>query len=85
MSGQQHTRVPEQDDIDIYAWVHEIIDGVGGMNNFERYEWAIWHVPEREAAAIWAIRCLANPKCEGADKVLAAIAERRALIAGEQG
>ncbi|MES2788155.1 MAG: hypothetical protein V4719_00940 [Planctomycetota bacterium] len=64
----------------ISEWITQVIDGPGGMNNYEETEWVVWHTPERHAAAAWIIRCLANPKCKGSDEVLAAIRERRQEI-----
>jgi hypothetical protein len=64
-------------ELDITAWIRDIIEGSGGMNQFEDREMVIWHVPERIAAATWAIRCLATPRCKGSAEVLAAILERR--------
>lgn len=58
-------------------WINEIVDGPGGMADYERYELVVWHVPDRQAAIGWVLRCLANPSCEGSEKVLAAIQERR--------
>lgn len=61
----------------ITDWITRIIDGPGGMNNYEETEWVVWHTPDRNAAAAWVLRCLANPNCEGSEAVLAAIYERR--------
>ena len=58
-------------------WVKDIIEGPQGMNSFQRHEMVIWNEPERIAAANWVLRCLANPRCEGSDKMLHAILERR--------
>ena len=55
----------------------KIIEGMGGMNDYEQYELVAWHNPERIAAAIWTLQCLANPKCEGSQEVLDAIIARR--------
>lgn len=55
-----------------------IIEGPGGMTDFEMHEIVIWHDPERVAAAIWTMRCLANPQCKGSAEALAAIIEARA-------
>lgn len=63
--------------LNVSAWCHGIIDGVGGLNDFERYELAIPTVPDRELAAQWTLRCLANPDCKGSAEVLSAIIERR--------
>ena len=62
------------------AWefARGIIEGVGGMNSFEQHEEVIWHHPDRVAAAIWTMRCLANPECEGSAEALASIIEARA-------
>lgn len=62
---------------DIKAWVRGVIEGRGGMNDYEEREWVVWHVPDRVAAADWVVRCLANPDCEGSAEMLAAIHARR--------
>lgn len=67
----------EYDEGVIGKWCRRIIEGVGGMNDYEKYETVIWHVPDRVAVADWTIRCLANPKCEGSQEILEAIIERR--------
>jgi hypothetical protein len=61
----------------VKAWALRIIEGVGGMNDYDRYEVVVWNVPERIAAAEWVIRCLANPQCEGSEEVLQAIMAQR--------
>jgi len=58
-------------------WCHRIIEGVGGMNDYERYEIVAWNQPERIAAANWTLQCLANPDCEGSAGVLEAIMQKR--------
>ena len=58
-------------------WVKDIIEGPQGMNSFQRHELVVWNEPERIAAVKWALRCLANPQCEGSDHMLHAILERR--------
>ncbi len=70
-------------------WARSIIFGIGGMNDYEDRECVVWNQPERVAAAEWAIRCLANPYCEGSQYVLDQIidARRKKLseaIGGEQ-
>jgi hypothetical protein len=65
--------VPE----DVLEWVRDKIEGVGGMNDFEKYELVIWHESERISAGYWVIRCLANPKSRGSKAVLDAIMEKR--------
>lgn len=63
--------------MDIAKWCRDIIEGPGGMNDYEKYEMAIWNDSERVAAAAWVLRCLANPECKGSQEVLAAILTRR--------
>ena len=62
----------------IKEWIDRVINGPSGMNSFEQHELVVWHCGEREAAANWIIRCLANPQCEGTEDVLHAIMEQRA-------
>jgi hypothetical protein len=58
-------------------WLRRIIEGVGGMNDYEKYELVLWNEPERTAGARWALKCLANPKCEGSAEMLDAIIKQR--------
>ncbi len=67
-------------EISIAAWVHEVIEGPGGMNEFERHELVSWFDEDRVAGAKWVLRCLANPGCEGSQEVLDAILLRRAEV-----
>ncbi len=63
--------------MDIADFATEIIEGVGGMNDFEKYELAAWGCSDRVAAADWTLRCLANPRCKGSQEVIEAILARR--------
>ena len=58
-------------------FAHEIINGVGGLRDFERYELAVPNIDRDEATVIWTLKCLANPACELSREVLDAISERR--------
>jgi len=69
--------MPDTEVLDIAKWAEDMILGVGGMNDYEKYELVIWNESERVAAAKWILRCLANPKNEGSEYVLNAIMERR--------
>jgi hypothetical protein len=62
---------------EIYAWVHKIIDGPGGLHDFEYYEMAVPNIPRDEAIAVWTLRALANPESEEAGKIVALIQEHR--------
>ena len=55
----------------------EIIDGVGGLRDYERCELASPTIDRDQATVIWTLRCLANPECEGSQAVIEAILERR--------
>lgn len=70
----------EEEEFDIGAWCQRVIEGVGGMNDFERYELGVWNESDRVAAARWVLRSLANPRCEGSRDVLDAIEERRRYL-----
>ena len=61
----------------VTEWAKDIIEGCGGMNDYEEHELVVWNESERVEAAIWAIRCLANPNCPGADVVLQEIIKKR--------
>lgn len=61
-----------------------IITGVGGLHDYERCEMATPKYDRDVATVIWAIKCLANPKCKGSEEVLQAIIDRRKSLAAEQ-
>lgn len=66
--------------MNITEWIDKIINGPGGMADFERHEWVDWLDSDRYCAVSWALRCLANPACEGSEDVLQAILDRRAEV-----
>lgn len=68
----------------IEDWVKDVIEGVGGMHDWEKYELVVHHVPRDIAVSYWILRCLANPKNEGSQAVLDAIHERRNHILGQE-
>jgi hypothetical protein len=68
----------------ISEWINQIINGPAGMNDFERHELVDWLESDRYCAASWAIRCLANPHCEGSQEVLDAVIEQRERVAARE-
>jgi hypothetical protein len=69
--------------IDIRVWVHGVIDGVGGLHEFEECEIATPNIPRDEAVAIWVLKCLGNTKCEGSQKILNEILKHRREVSNE--
>jgi len=67
-------------DITIQEWITGIIDGPGGLHDFERCELASSTVPRDEVVAAWVIRCLANVNCEDSEGVLLEIQQHRAAV-----
>jgi hypothetical protein len=65
-------------------FAESIIEGPGGMNVFGDREMVVFHGSDRVHAAQWAIKCLANPLCEGSEEALAAIIERRKSLAAAE-
>lgn len=61
----------------IFDWIKNVIEGSGGLLDYERHEWAVRNYSDEITAAIWVIKCLGNPKCEGSAEVLKAILDRR--------
>lgn len=61
----------------IGAWIHDVIDGSGGLHSFEYHEMATPNIPRDEAVAHWVIRALGNDASKDAQVVFEAIAERR--------
>ena len=59
------------------SFARQIIEGPGGMNDYEEREVVVWPTSERVAAAMWTLRCLANPACEGSAEALDAIIKQR--------
>jgi hypothetical protein len=61
----------------ITDWCKRIIHGSGGFLNWEDREWIVFHTSREQGIAEFVIRCLANPLCEGSDKVLEKIMKAR--------
>jgi len=59
------------------GFARKVIEGTGGMDDFERYEIVSWKCSDRVAAAHWMLKCLANPDCEGSQEALDAIIKAR--------
>lgn len=68
--------------MNIDNWVNRVIKGPGGFISWEDHEFVIHHSSREEAIAAFAIRCLANPGCEGSGEVLRAIINQRTSITG---
>ena len=62
---------------DLLEFCTKIIEGVGGLHDFGYYEMATPNYDRDVSTAIWVIKCLANPKCEGSEEAIQAILERR--------
>ena len=71
--------------MNILEFSEKIINGVGGLHDFEYYEMASPNYDRDVSVAIWVIKCLANPKCEGSEEAVQAIIERRNKLAAEHG
>ena len=69
----------------IFRFANDIINGTGGLRDFERHELAAENYDHDVCVALWTIRCLANPRNESSGPVLDAIIQRReiALRGGE--
>ena len=51
--------------MNILEFSEKIINGVGGLHDYEYHEMATPNYDRDVSVAIWVIKCLANPKCEG--------------------
>ncbi len=58
-------------------FVTDIIDGPGGLKDWEDREYGSLSTNACVAGALWTLRCLANPLCEGSEEALQAILEKR--------
>jgi len=63
--------------MNILEFSEKIITGVGGLHDFEYHEMATPNYDRDVTVAIWVIKCLANPLCEGSDEAIKAIIEKR--------
>ena len=70
--------------MNILEFSEKIINGVGGLHDYEYHEMATPNYDRDVSVAIWVIKCLANPKCEGSQDAIQAIIERRERISAEQ-
>jgi hypothetical protein len=70
--------------VNIRQFSEKIINGDSGLHAYEYHELAEPMGDRDVAVAIWVIKCLANPNCEGSAEALAAVMERREEISNEQ-
>ena len=64
----------------VEQWINRVVAGAAGFRAYEDCEYATF--PDRDIGlASFVIRALANPRCEGSDLVLQAIADRRKALA----
>jgi len=63
--------------VNILEFSEKIITGCGGLHDFEYHEMAIPNYDRDVTVAIWVLKCLANPLCEGSDEAIQAIIEKR--------
>lgn len=68
----------------IMDFCYQIITGPGGLDEFQRHEWAVENEPHDVCVAAWVVRCLASPACENSQMVLDAILERRKKVLADQ-
>jgi hypothetical protein len=59
------------------GWCHDVIDGVGGLHDFEKYELAVSSLPRDEWVASWVVRCLANSERVETQNIVDAIVAHR--------
>lgn len=62
---------------DISQWCRDVIQGPGGLQNFERNEMATPLVDRDVAIAMWVVRCLGNSERPETQAVVDAIVSRR--------
>ena len=63
--------------MNILEFSEKIISGVGGLHDFEYHEIATPNYDRDVVVAIWVLKCLANPDCEGSKEAIEAIIEKR--------
>jgi hypothetical protein len=64
----------------ISQWIKRIITDSNGFLVWEEREGVIFHTTREEGIANFVIRCLANIRCEGSDKVLQDIIDHRDAV-----
>jgi hypothetical protein len=73
-------------EIDIPRWINYFLEEPGGLRDFEDHEIVVW--PEgwtdRYVAAEWIVRCLGNPRCEGAREMVLSLMARHGIAVGEE-
>jgi hypothetical protein len=73
-------------EIDIQCWINDLLEEPGGLRDYEDHEIVVW--PEgrtdRYIAAEWIVRCLGNPRCEGAREIVLRLMARHGIVAGEE-
>jgi len=71
--------------MNILKFSEKIINGAGGLHDFEYHEIATPNYDRDVVVAIWVIKCLANPSCDGSKEAMEAIIERRKDKQNEMG
>jgi len=66
--------------MNIREWCKRIIEGAGGLRAY--YAKEARSTPKQQDCVEWAVKCLANPSCEGSGEVIKLILEQRASMLG---
>lgn len=61
----------------ITSWLVDAINGAGGLRSYQDHEYPVMAHPDDVTVAIWIVRCLGNPRCEGSQEVVDAIIKSR--------
>lgn len=68
----------------IRDWINNTIYGSGGFNDYVEHELPV--IEDRDFSLLaFAIRSLANPECEGSDKIVDLILRARKVDSGNKG
>lgn len=60
----------------LYQFADDIINGVGGLRDYEYYEMAAENFEHDICVVIWTLKSLANPKSKMSKRVLELVNER---------
>lgn len=67
----------EDGNLNALIFCRDAIEGVGGYDDYHKYEKCASLERPEIGGAYWVLQCLCNPKCANADRIIASILERR--------
>lgn len=73
-------------EFDVPRWIEECLYGAGGLTDFEKQAGPSWFEgwKDRYMAARWIVRCLGDPRCDGAREMVLSLMARHGIAVREE-